>query len=208
MKLALAHILAAGLVATGAIAVLQAASGKAPEPPHAIARQAPQAPAAERPKAAPPPLAVTTLKISGRVLGPDGKPRPEARLWLAFQGTDWTWSTRVPEIRAAAGPDGRFTFTVSDADTEVSRALRMTSGWPDGFGGMVDDATMTKLKSLNGSEFDTLWLESMISHHQGAIEMARAEITNGKNVDAKGLAQTIVETQQAEIGQMKQMLGG
>ena len=74
--------------------------------------------------------------------------------------------------------------------------------------GMVDDATMTKLESLNGSEFDTLWLESMISHHQGAIEMAKAEITNGKNVDAKGLAQTIVDTQQAEIGQMKQMLGG
>jgi uncharacterized protein (DUF305 family) len=74
--------------------------------------------------------------------------------------------------------------------------------------GMVDEATMTKLASLNGAEFDTLWLESMISHHQGAIEMAKAEIANGENVDAKGLAQTIIDTQQAEIGQMKQMLGG
>jgi uncharacterized protein (DUF305 family) len=74
--------------------------------------------------------------------------------------------------------------------------------------GMVDEATMTKLESLNGSEFDTLWLESMISHHQGAIEMAKAETANGENVDAKRLAQTIIDTQQAEIGQMKQMLGG
>lgn len=74
--------------------------------------------------------------------------------------------------------------------------------------GMVDEATMTKLVSLNGAEFDTLWLESMISHHQGAIEMAKAEIANGENVDAKRLAQTIVDTQQAEIGQMNQMLGG
>jgi uncharacterized protein (DUF305 family) len=74
--------------------------------------------------------------------------------------------------------------------------------------GMVDEATMTKLESLNGAEFDTLWLESMISHHQGAIEMAKSEITNGENVDAKGMAQTIIDTQQAEIGQMKQMLGG
>jgi uncharacterized protein (DUF305 family) len=49
--------------------------------------------------------------------------------------------------------------------------------------GMVDAATMTKLQSLNGAEFDKLWLESMISHH-------------------------IVTTQEAEIGQMKQMLGG
>jgi uncharacterized protein (DUF305 family) len=74
--------------------------------------------------------------------------------------------------------------------------------------GMVDDATMTKLRSLEGAEFDKLWLESMISHHQGAIEMAKAEIANGDNVDAKNLAGRIVATQEAEIGQMKQMLGG
>ena len=74
--------------------------------------------------------------------------------------------------------------------------------------GMVDEPTMTRLQSLNGADFDKLWLESMISHHQGAIEMAKAEIANGKNIDAKGVAQTIVDTQQTEIGQMKNMLGG
>jgi uncharacterized protein (DUF305 family) len=74
--------------------------------------------------------------------------------------------------------------------------------------GMVDAATMTKLESLNGPEFDKLWLESMISHHQGAIDMAKAEIANGDNVDAKALAENIVATQGTEIGQMKQMLGG
>jgi uncharacterized protein (DUF305 family) len=74
--------------------------------------------------------------------------------------------------------------------------------------GMVDAATMTKLQSLNGAEFDKLWLESMIGHHQGAIEMAKAEIANGDNVDAKSLAKNVVTTQEAEIGQMKQMLGG
>jgi uncharacterized protein (DUF305 family) len=74
--------------------------------------------------------------------------------------------------------------------------------------GMVDAAAMTKLESLNGAEFDKLWLESMVSHHQGAIEMAKAEIANGDNVDAKTLAKNIVATQEAEIGQMKQMPGG
>jgi uncharacterized protein (DUF305 family) len=74
--------------------------------------------------------------------------------------------------------------------------------------GMVDEATMTKLESLTGAEFDKLWLESMISHHQGAIEMAKSEVANGDNVDAKALAKNIVTTQEAEIGQMKQMLGG
>jgi uncharacterized protein (DUF305 family) len=74
--------------------------------------------------------------------------------------------------------------------------------------GMVDEATMTKLQSLGGAEFDKLWLQSMISHHQGAIEMAKAELANGENVDAKSMAKAIVTTQETEIGQMKQMLGG
>ena len=82
------------------------------------------------------------------------------------------------------------------------------SGHAGSMQGMVDEATMTKLTSLNGPEFDRLWLESMISHHQGAIEMAKAEIANGDNVDAKTMAKNIVTTQEAEIGQMKQMLGG
>lgn len=74
--------------------------------------------------------------------------------------------------------------------------------------GMVDQATMAKLATLRGTEFDRLWLTSMIGHHQGAIEMAKAELANGQNVDAKGLAQNIIDTQQAEIDQMNKMLGG
>ena len=81
-------------------------------------------------------------------------------------------------------------------------------GHGQGMQGMVDTQTMTRLQSLNGAEFDRLWLESMISHHQGAIEMAKAEIANGENVDAIGLAKSIVTAQETEIGQMKQMLGG
>jgi len=73
--------------------------------------------------------------------------------------------------------------------------------------GMIDDATMVKLDSLKGADFDTLWLQSMISHHQGAIEMAKIEIADGKNVDMITVAKNIVTAQQAEIDQMKQMLG-
>jgi uncharacterized protein (DUF305 family) len=67
---------------------------------------------------------------------------------------------------------------------------------------MVDEATMAKIQSLRGAEFDTLWLQSMISHHQGAIEMAKAEVANGQNEDVKRMAQTMIDTQQAEIAQM------
>ena len=74
--------------------------------------------------------------------------------------------------------------------------------------GMVDDATMAKLQSLKGAEFDTLWLQSMISHHQGAIAMAGGEVAAGQSPDMISMAKNIVTAQQAEIDQMKQMLGG
>lgn len=78
----------------------------------------------------------------------------------------------------------------------------------EGMEGMVDPATMSRLESLQGAEFDTLWLESMIAHHEGAIGMAETELADGENVDAKGLAQQIIDGQQAEIDRMKTMLGG
>ncbi|MCH9736926.1 MAG: DUF305 domain-containing protein [Actinomycetia bacterium] len=74
--------------------------------------------------------------------------------------------------------------------------------------GMVDDATMETLKSLRGNEFDILWLTTMISHQQGAVEMARDEIANGTNVDAVAMARTIAARQEAEIEQMQQILEG
>jgi uncharacterized protein (DUF305 family) len=74
--------------------------------------------------------------------------------------------------------------------------------------GMVDAATMTKLEALKGADFDRLFLQSMIGHHEGAITMANTELSDGANADAKALATKIVSAQQAEIVQMKQMLGG
>ena len=74
--------------------------------------------------------------------------------------------------------------------------------------GMVDDATMAKLKTLKGADFDTLWLQSMISHHQGAIAMAGGEAAAGQSADMTKMAENMVTAQQAEIDQMKQMLGG
>lgn len=74
--------------------------------------------------------------------------------------------------------------------------------------GMVDDATMAKLKTLKGAQFDTLWLQSMISHHQGAVAMAKVEIADGESKDMKVMANNIVITQEAEIGELKQILEG
>ena len=113
------------------------------------------------------------------------------------------------DISAAQAPEIQ-TFKVLLVQWDENPDLDTGSGkgGQSGMHGMVDEATMARLTSLEGAEFDQLWLHSMIGHHQGAIEMARAEIANGANVDAKSIAQNIVTTQQAEIDQMNQLLGG
>jgi uncharacterized protein (DUF305 family) len=111
-------------------------------------------------------------------------------------------AAQQPEINALR------VFLVQWDENPEDNASHSASGHHDQMQGMVDDATMVKLGSLTGAEFDTLWLQSMISHHQGAIEMAKAEVATGQNVDVKRMAQTMIDAQQAEIKQMDQMLGG
>jgi uncharacterized protein (DUF305 family) len=72
--------------------------------------------------------------------------------------------------------------------------------------GMVDQATMTRLQSLDGSDFDQLWLTAMISHHRGAVTMARAELAHGQNPDAIHMATLIITAQEREIAYMTHLL--
>ncbi|GAA4959803.1 DUF305 domain-containing protein [Actinoplanes utahensis] len=74
--------------------------------------------------------------------------------------------------------------------------------------GMMSDADMTKLKDAMGAAFDKQFLTMMISHHEGAIDMAQEEVAKGKNTEATDLAAKIVTDQQAEIATMKTILAG
>ncbi|WP_282945813.1 DUF305 domain-containing protein [Cellulomonas endometrii] len=74
-----------------------------------------------------------------------------------------------------------------------------------GHTGMADDDQMQQLEDA-GSEFDRMFLEMMIVHHQGAITMSEEEQANGLNQDALELAGKIVADQTAEIDTMEQLL--
>nr|WP_046284815.1 DUF305 domain-containing protein [Mycobacterium sp. UM_NZ2] len=73
--------------------------------------------------------------------------------------------------------------------------------------GMVDKATVDKLRSLRGPAFDTLWLQTMIAHQRGAITLAQNEIQHGESPEAISIAQSLLPFQQAEINQMNRLLG-
>ncbi|HYF74078.1 MAG TPA: DUF305 domain-containing protein [Nocardioides sp.] len=72
--------------------------------------------------------------------------------------------------------------------------------------GMMDGHRMGALGRASDGAWDRMFLRMMIEHHEGAIEMARAEVADGEHEDAVALAERIIETQQAEIDQMRQML--
>jgi uncharacterized protein (DUF305 family) len=108
-------------------------------------------------------------------------------------------SAQMPEIKMLASMVTQWSVQ-PDADTHGPDDTAMT--------GMVDPGTLTKLGSLNGPDFDKLWLQSMIGHHQGAVDMANTEIKNGKNPEAVAMAKKMASTQQGEIDQMVKMRGG
>ena len=62
------------------------------------------------------------------------------------------------------------------------------------------------LMAASGADWDRMFLEMMIEHHEGAIEMAEVEVDQGENPDAVALAEKIISDQQAEITQMQQLL--
>lgn len=79
-------------------------------------------------------------------------------------------------------------------------------GMDHGSDGMMSDDEMASLESTSGTEATRLFLEGMIAHHEGAIEMAKFEIQAGENNDALALAQAIVDSQSDEIAEMKALL--
>ncbi|MGW0813234.1 DUF305 domain-containing protein [Streptomyces viridiviolaceus] len=76
-----------------------------------------------------------------------------------------------------------------------------------GTGGMMTDEEMTELENASGKAFDTAFMELMIKHHEGAVEMAKTEQADGAHGPATKLAGEIITTQSAEIERMNELLG-
>ncbi|MDQ0794244.1 DUF305 domain-containing protein [Streptomyces sp. B1I3] len=74
-------------------------------------------------------------------------------------------------------------------------------------GGMMTAEDMDSLTKASGPAFDTAFMEVMIKHHEGAVEMARTEKADGSFPDATKMADAIITSQTAEISRMNSLLG-
>jgi len=74
---------------------------------------------------------------------------------------------------------------------------------------MLTDDQIKALTDAKGVEFDRAYLEYMIQHHEGALQMVKdlfATPRAGQEVDVNVFANDVVTVQTAEIGAMQQML--
>lgn len=112
------------------------------------------------------------------------------------------------QIAAAQGPEiDRMNDWLDAWDAGQMPGAMDGGGHDDAMPAMLSHADLEALDQATGETFDRSWLTMMIAHHEGAIEMARAQIDHGENEGAVALAKDIVSSQSAEITTMKELLG-
>jgi len=126
---------------------------------------------------------------------------------LAKDGVDARVADLAEEIKAAQTPEiDVMAGWLSDWDEEVPP----TAGTQDMGGmemdGMMSAEDMTDLEEADADRASRLFLGQMTEHHVGAIDTAEQEVDGGSYPEAIDLAETIIETQQAEITRMEELL--
>jgi uncharacterized protein (DUF305 family) len=72
-----------------------------------------------------------------------------------------------------------------------------------GSGGTGSGETARQMVMENGKYSDGRFIDAMVPHHQGAIEMARVALKNAEHEEIKELSRNITSSQQAEIEELK-----
>lgn len=119
------------------------------------------------------------------------------------------------EIRMAQAPEiEQMTRWLTDWQQPVPETVRDHTNAHGGNGGIDEDMPgmmstddMAELEAARGDEFQRMWLEMMIQHHEGAIEMSDAEREEGHFDETVDLATQISTAQQEEIDTMEELLG-
>jgi uncharacterized protein (DUF305 family) len=109
--------------------------------------------------------------------------------------TGWlqAWGTPMPSVTPGMTPS-------------MHGMVPSSGGMMRSMPGMMPQPDMSMMMDRHGVEFDRMFLQEMITHHQGAVDLAKIEQSSGVNPDAKQLAKSIESSQTAQITQMRQML--
>ncbi|HEX6359224.1 DUF305 domain-containing protein [Actinophytocola sp.] len=81
-----------------------------------------------------------------------------------------------------------------------------TTGAVQRMPGMASTDELNKLRKLSGAELDVLFLQLMLRHHEGGLEMAQYAAEHAAKGYVRNLADKIVKSQEAETSMMKTLL--
>ncbi|MGW9549636.1 DUF305 domain-containing protein [Citricoccus zhacaiensis] len=138
-----------------------------------------------------------------------------SEIMLAKQDQDPQIRQLAEQIKAAQGPEiDRMNAMLSAwgqepmdmDDMGMGDMGGMDHGSGSGMSGMMSQEDLDRLEAATGDEATRLFLDGMIEHHKGAVDMAQGEVDNGQNPQAVALAEQVITDQEAEITQMEQML--
>ena len=104
-----------------------------------------------------------------------------------------------------------FAVAIQSCNTESKKETTTTMDGMNNKDSMRKDQTnMEPMHNMNGmkmtGDFDYDFANTMVEHHQSAVDMAKDVISKGSNADVKTMAQNIVTAQEAEIAQFKSIL--
>ncbi|MFJ4220520.1 DUF305 domain-containing protein [Curtobacterium luteum] len=124
-------------------------------------------------------------------------------------------------LAKGSGVDTGVTDLAKQIKAEQSPEIKQLTGWLEGWGepaesehsgmghsmsGMMSDSDMNGLDQASAKDAAKLYLEQMVQHHKGAVDMAKTEVDKGKNTKAVAMAKSIVSSQTEQITQLQDML--
>lgn len=123
---------------------------------------------------------------------------------LGKDGIDPRVGELAERIKTAQGPEiDRLQGWLRDWGAEHAGHGGDHAGHGDG---TMTEEDLAALRDASGADASRLFLEQMIAHHEGAVQMAETQIAEGGNADAIALAREIASAQAAEIQQMRDLL--
>ena len=111
---------------------------------------------------------------------------------------------------ACAAPQQQSTVNTATSNTANGNAAAQATPQMSGADhgnmnhGAMDHANMRSSPNAASQPYDLQFLDTMIAHHQGAVDMARPAETKAKHAELKEMARNIIRDQEREIAQMKQ----